>query len=148
MYMYQADSVSDLKNIFLKGEAFEINSFFRHDLGGGKYEVEITDKYCGHDLQKVRAEKAEHILADTYVPEKNGPIVFLVCSPPIDFEAHRQQEHARIKRENQEYAERKAKEQAEEAAEKARKEQELAERIAKRDADAAAAKTAAAGQAA
>ena len=42
LYMYHANSIKELKEIFSSGKAFEINSFFRHDLSGGKYELEIT----------------------------------------------------------------------------------------------------------
>ena len=135
LYMYHAESIGHLKKLFSSGEAFAINSFFRHDLSGGKYEIEITDKYLGHDLEKIRAEHPDAIFADSYTPEKNGPIVYLACTPTIDFEAFRQEEYARIKRENAEYEERKAREAAEKAADKARKDKELAERIAKNRAD-------------
>ena len=54
-------------------------------------------------------EKAELLLPDDHVPTPNGQIVYLVVSPPIDFEAYREMLYADIRADN---ARRKAEEEA------------------------------------
>ena len=107
-YLIPANSVGELKEMF-SSNSYADNSkgIFRHDLS--KHKVAIAREYNGHDLADFEGEKAELLLPDDHVPTPNGQIVYLVVSPPIDFEAYREMLYADIRADN---ARRKAEEEA------------------------------------
>ena len=93
------------------------------------------DKYVGHDLTKIRAEHPDSIMSDSAEPTKNGQLVYLVCTPEVDFEAYREKEYERIRQENREYEEREEREKANPELKKEREKRELEEKIAQNKID-------------
>jgi hypothetical protein len=104
--LFKADTIGELKKQFASGEAESV--VWRYQLR--EHELEITDEYLGHDLAVVKEKHSANILPDHHEPKSNGQTVYLVSTPTVDFEAHREMLHAEIRADN---AARKAKAEAE-----------------------------------